>query len=93
MFIDDERFHSQWINARRSYNLERNDYEVLVPESLMFLYPGIETFDFTNGNRFEVDFKYMQQVPIHMRMKILFIRYYYQLMMCHIVYFNIRLHK
>ena len=56
MFIGDEKFTLNG-SMPRSYSLDRNDYEVLVPDSLMSLYPGIETFDFGNGNRFEVDFK------------------------------------
>ena len=56
IFIGDEKFELNGFMPE-AYNLERDDYEVLVPESLMSIYPGIETVDFSNGDRFEIDFK------------------------------------
>jgi len=40
-----------------SYNQIRDYYEVLIPESLFYQYPGIENFDFSNNQIFEVDYK------------------------------------
>jgi len=39
------------------YDLNRDYYEVLVPESLFYQYPGIDSFDFSNNQLFEIDFK------------------------------------
>ena len=56
MFIGDENFQLNGFMPE-AYSFERDDYEVLVPESMMSFYPGIETFDFSGGERFEIDFK------------------------------------
>src|SRR5690606_33552583 len=56
IFNGDDRFILNGFMPEE-FNLDRNDYEVLVPESLMSSYPGIESFDFSNGDRFEIDFK------------------------------------
>ncbi len=56
MFVDDPEFIYRG-RLPQVFNANFNQYEVMIPEDLLYVYPELETWDFENDMPYEIDFR------------------------------------